>query len=282
MIINLGRQFRTSKVPNIDGSFWFVKILTTAMGEATSDYFVHHFAPALAVLGAGVIFVVVLVWQLRFPRFSTTSYWLAVVMVSVFGTMCADVLHVGLGVPYVVSAACFAFALTVIFLAWHHVEGTLSIHSITSARRELFYWATVTATFALGTALGDMAATTLHLGYFSSGLLFLGLFLVPALGYRLIKMNAIGTFWACYILTGPLGASFADWMGVRSQLGQRQRRSLVQHRYRRRGGLLGVQTTPAFNFDFVIRLVTCPQSPLTTRSNCPKSPRPSRPTVRAA
>jgi len=219
MIINLRRQFRTSKVPSINGVFWFLKILTTAMGEATSDYFVHHFAPALAVLGAGVIFVVVLVWQLRFPRFSTTSYWLAVVMVSVFGTMCADVLHVGLGVPYVVSAACFAVALTVIFLAWHHVEGTLSIHSITSTRRELFYWATVTATFALGTAVGDMTATTLHLGYFSSGLLFVGLFLVPALGYRLIKRNAIGTFWACYILTRPLGASFADWMGVSHERG---------------------------------------------------------------
>ena len=219
MILNVRRQFRTSKVPSINGVFWFLKILTTAMGEATSDYFVHHFAPALAVLGAGVIFVVVLVWQLRFPRFSTTSYWLAVVMVSVFGTMCADVLHVGLGVPYVVSAACFAVALTVIFLAWHHVEGTLSIHSITSTRRELFYWATVTATFALGTAVGDMTATTLHLGYFSSGLLFVGLFLVPALGYRLIKRNAIGTFWACYILTRPLGASFADWMGVSHERG---------------------------------------------------------------
>ena len=220
MALSLHRHFRSSKVPRtITPSFWGLKVLTTAMGEATSDYFVHHFAPALAVLGAGVIFVVVLVWQLRFPRFSTTSYWLAVVMVSVFGTMCADVLHVGLGVPYVVSAACFAVALTVIFLAWHHVEGTLSIHSITSARRELFYWATVTATFALGTALGDMAATTLHLGYFSSGLLFLGLFLVPALGYRLIKMNAIGTFWACYILTRPLGASFADWMGVSHERG---------------------------------------------------------------
>jgi uncharacterized membrane-anchored protein len=214
MMINLRRQFQSSKVPEINGVFWFVKILTTAMGEATSDYFVHHFAPAAAVLGAGVIFVVVLVWQLRFPRFSTLWYWLAVVMVSVFGTMCADVVHVGFGVAYVVSAAGFAAVLTVVFLAWHRVEGTLSIHSITSTRRELFYWATVTATFALGTAVGDMTATTLRLGYFSSGLLFAGLFLVPALGYRFVHFNAIGAFWASYILTRPLGASFADWMGV--------------------------------------------------------------------
>jgi len=180
---------------------------------------VHHFAPALAVLGAGVVFVVVLVWQLRYPRFSTVWYWLTVVMVSVFGTMCADGVHVGLGVPYVVSAACFAVALTAVFLTWHRVEGTLSIHSITSTQRELFYWATVTATFALGTAVGDMTATTLRLGYFSSGLLFVGLFLVPALGYRLVGLNAIGAFWACYVLTRPLGASFADWMGVSHERG---------------------------------------------------------------
>ena len=191
MIINVHRQFRSSKVPSINGVFWVLKILTTAMGEATSDYFVHHVAPALAVLGAGVLFAVVLVWQLRYPRFSTIWYWLAAVMVSVFGTMCADVVHVGLGVPYVVSAACFAIALATIFVTWHHVEGTLSIHSITSTRRELFYWTAITATFALGTAVGDMTATTLGLGFFSSGVLFVGLFLLPALGYRVVKLNAM-------------------------------------------------------------------------------------------
>ncbi|MFZ1062515.1 MAG: hypothetical protein WAN30_03495 [Acidimicrobiales bacterium] len=214
MLINVHRRFRTSKVPPINGVFWFLKILTTAMGEATSDYFVHHFSPALAVLGAGIVFVTVLVWQLAYPRFSTIWYWLAVVMVSVFGTMCADVVHVALGVPYVVSASCFAVALAVIFVTWYRVEGTLSIHSITSTSRELFYWATVTATFALGTAVGDMTATTLRLGYFSSGLLFVGLFLSPALLYRFAGLNGVGAFWSCYVLTRPLGASFADWMGV--------------------------------------------------------------------
>jgi uncharacterized membrane-anchored protein len=219
MIINLRRTFRSSKVPRINGVFWFLKLLTTAMGEATSDYFVHHVNPALAVVVAGVIFAAVLLWQLRYPRFSTTWYWLAVVMVSVFGTMCADVVHVGLGVPYFVSATCFSIVLAAIFIAWHQVEGTLSIHSITSTRRELFYWATVTATFALGTAVGDLTATSLRLGYFRSGLLFAGLFLVPALGYRVFALNAVGAFWACYILTRPLGASFADWMGVSHQRG---------------------------------------------------------------
>lgn len=168
----------------------------------------------MAVLVGGVIFAFVLVWQLRCPQFATTWYWLCVVMVSVFGTMCADVVHVGLGVPYAVSAACFAVALAFVFVAWQRVEGTLSIHSITTTRRELFYWLTVTVTFALGTALGDMSAIVFHLGYFGSGILFAGLFLLSALGYRFFSMNAIGSFWAAYILTRPLGASFADWLGV--------------------------------------------------------------------
>jgi uncharacterized membrane-anchored protein len=214
MLVNIRQQFRSSKVPPINGVFWFLKLLTTAMGEATSDYFVHHFAPAAAVLVTGVVFVVVLLWQLRFPRFSVLPYWLSVVMVSVFGTMCADALHVGLGVPYVVSVVSFAIVLALVFSSWYRVEGTLSIHSITSTRRELFYWATITATFALGTAVGDMTATTLNLGYFSSGVLFVGLFLVPSVLYRLVRLNVIVTFWASYILTRPLGASFADWLGV--------------------------------------------------------------------
>ena len=139
-------------------------------------------------------------------------YWSAVVMVSVFGTMCADVVHVEFGVPYVVSAIAFAIVLALVFWSWFRVEGTLSIHSITSTRRELFYWATVTVAFALGTAVGDFTATVAKLGYFSSGLLFTGLILVPALGFWR-ALNRCLMFWIAYVLTRPLGASFADWMG---------------------------------------------------------------------
>jgi uncharacterized membrane-anchored protein len=212
--LSLSRTFRSSKVPPINGSFWFIKILTTAMGEATSDYFVHRFSPEIAVLAAGLVFLVVLYWQLRAPRYLVVTYWTGVVMVSVFGTMCADVIHVGLGVPYLVSAAGFAVLLSAVFLTWHRVEGTLSIHSILTTRRELFYWTTVVTTFALGTAAGDMTATTLHLGYFGSGVMFVILFFVPAAAYRFLHANAIGCFWTAYILTRPFGASFADWMGV--------------------------------------------------------------------
>ncbi len=214
MSFRLDRRFRSTKVPpTITPSFWGLKILTTAMGEATSDFFVNRFDPRLAVVCAAVVFAVVLWWQLRAPTYLTVTYWSAVVMVSVFGTMCADVVHVEFKVPYTVSAVGFGLVLIVVFALWNRVEGTLSIHSITTTRRELFYWVAVTVAFALGTAVGDFTAYTAKLGYFSSGLLFTGLIILPALGFWLARMNSVLMFWAAYVLTRPLGASYADWMG---------------------------------------------------------------------
>jgi uncharacterized membrane-anchored protein len=208
-----------SKVPEITAWFWVVKALTTAMGEATSDYSVHTIDPVVAVLGGFAAFCVAMGLQLRAKKYEAAVYWFAVVMVAVFGTMCADVLHVRFRVPYDVSAPAFAVALGAVLVSWYLVEGTLSIHSICTARRELFYWATVLTTFATGTALGDMTATTVHLGYFSSGLLFLGVIAVPALGYFLLGWNEVFAFWFAYIGTRPLGASFADWMGFGPSVG---------------------------------------------------------------
>jgi uncharacterized membrane-anchored protein len=204
---------RQSRVPEITIYFWIVKLLTTAMGEATSDYFVYHMNPYVAVTLGGLGFVIALAVQLATGRYIAWVYWLLVVMVAIFGTMVADVVHIVLGVPYRLSTAGFAAALTIIFIAWRQAEGTLSIHSIYSLRRELFYWATVIATFALGTAAGDMTATTLHLGYFVSGLLFALLFALPALLYWRFGLNEISAFWLAYVITRPLGASFADWFG---------------------------------------------------------------------
>jgi uncharacterized membrane-anchored protein len=202
------------KVPlRITVVFWAIKILTTAMGEATSDYLVHAYNPYFAVLLGFVGFVMAMTLQLRARRYVPWIYWLAVLMVAVFGTMAADVLHVEFRVPYAVSAAGFAIVLAVAFTLWHRVEGTLSIHSITTPRRELFYWAAVLATFALGTATGDLAAYTLNLGFLSAGLLFAAAFLVPAIAWRLFGLNSIVAFWVAYVLTRPLGASFADWTG---------------------------------------------------------------------
>ena len=202
------------RVPEIiTAYFWIIKGLSTAMGESTSDYLVHRIHPVPAVALGFVGFVVALVLQFRMRRYMAWTYWFAVVMVGVFGTMAADVLHVGFGVPYVVSTTFYAIVLVAVFFAWDRVEDTLSIHSITTPRRELFYWAAVVATFALGTALGDLTATTLHLGYFKSMVLFAVIIAVPAIGYWRFDWNPVFSFWAAYVITRPLGASFADWLG---------------------------------------------------------------------
>ncbi|MDE3103356.1 MAG: hypothetical protein KGJ98_14115 [Chloroflexota bacterium] len=201
------------KVPEITAYFWVVKLLTTAMGESTSDFLVFGINPYVAVVLGCLGLVVALVLQLRARRYVAGTYWLAVAMVAVFGTMAADVAHVVLGIPYAVSSAAFALSLAVIFVAWYVVERTLSIHTIYAGRRELFYWATVIATFALGTALGDLTASTLGLGYFSSILLFAILFALPGLAYRTAGLSEVAAFWGAYVVTRPLGASFADWTG---------------------------------------------------------------------
>ena len=168
----------------------------------------------IAVALGSVALTIALALQLTRPRYVPWAYWLAVAMVGAFGTMAADVLHVGPGVPYLVSTLFFAAALTAIFLLWFRTERTLSIHSILTTRRELFYWSTVVTTFALGTAVGDLAAVTLHLGYLTSGIVFLAVLLVPALGRWWWHLNAVFAFWFAYIMTRPFGASLADWAGV--------------------------------------------------------------------
>ena len=201
------------KVPEVTVFFWIIKLMTTALGESTSDYLVHQMSHVKAVLLGGVGFVLALVLQLVIRRYVPWVYWLAVIMVAVFGTMVADVIHIVLGIPYMISASAFALALAIIFAVWHRTEKTLSIHSIDTPRRELFYWATVIATFALGTATGDLTAYTFKFGYFTSGLIFLGLIALPALAFWLLRLNEVLAFWLAYILTRPIGASFADWTG---------------------------------------------------------------------
>jgi uncharacterized membrane-anchored protein len=209
-----------TKVPVIIAFFWLTKVATTAMGETTSDALNGlPTGPALAI----PLMLVGLVWalrrQFRTDRYEAWTYWSVVVMVAIFGTSAADALHVGLGIPYLVSTIFYAIVLAVVFAVWYRVEGTLSIHSIRTKRREAFYWATVLATFALGTACGDMTATTLQIGYLGSGLMFLGLIAIPFLAHRYLGMNEVLAFWAAYVLTRPLGASFADWMAVEPHRG---------------------------------------------------------------
>jgi uncharacterized membrane-anchored protein len=201
------------RVPQITVFFWVIKGLSTAMGESTSDFLVHAMAPALAVLLGFAGFLFAMVLQFKMARYLAWTYWFAVVMVGTFGTMAADVLHVGFHVPYTASSLLFAIALGAVFIAWQRTEGTLSMHSIDTPRAEAFYWAAVVATFAMGTALGDFTAGTLHFGYFPSAAIFAGLITIPAIGYHLLRWNTIFCFWFAYIVTRPLGASFADGLG---------------------------------------------------------------------
>jgi uncharacterized membrane-anchored protein len=207
------------RVPEITAYFWAIKALSTAMGESTSDYLVHAMNPELAVALGFVGFVAALALQFHVRRYIAWTYWLAVVGVGVFGTMAADVLHVGFGVPYIASSVLYAIALAAVFAGWYRTEKTLSIHSVDTPRRELFYWAAVVATFAMGTAVGDLTATTFGLGYFASGVLFAAVIAIPAIGYWRLGWNAIFCFWFAYVATRPLGASFADWMGKPKSVG---------------------------------------------------------------
>jgi uncharacterized membrane-anchored protein len=200
-----------AKVPAITLLFWIIKTLTTGMGEALSDFLAN--TNLVAAIAIGVLGLAGALWlQLRSRRYTAPVYWLAVAMVAVFGTMAADGVHL-VGLPYAVTTVFYLLVVGGLFVAWHRSEGTLSIHSITTRRRELFYWATVLASFALGTAAGDLTADELRLGYLPSVVIFAVAIAVPALGWRFFRLNPVVAFWIAYVLTRPLGASVADWLG---------------------------------------------------------------------
>jgi uncharacterized membrane-anchored protein len=208
-----------TKVPEITIWFWIAKIASTGMGEATSDFVFFRYGTVVDGTFGAILLIGALALQFRTRQYNTWIYWLAVVAVSVTGTMAADGLHVVIGLPYTVTTALYAVVLAVIFVAWYRTEGTLSIHSITTVRREAFYWATVMATFALGTALGDLTATTLKLGYFSSAVLFLVVIAIPLVAHWKLGMGSVFAFWFAYTITRPLGASVADWLGIQHRFG---------------------------------------------------------------
>jgi uncharacterized membrane-anchored protein len=198
-----------AKVPEIAVTFWVLKLLTTGMGEAMSDFLGQKNVPLAAAIGIfGLWFA--LSYQLRTPRYRAAPYWFAVMMVAIFGTMAADGVHDGASLPYAVTTPLYAALVGAIFFFWYRSEGTLSIHSITTRRREQYYWAAVLATFALGTAAGDLTAISLNIGFFGSAALFAAIIAIPAIGWARFKLNPIVAFWGAYILTRPLGASFAD------------------------------------------------------------------------
>lgn len=211
------RVFRAPKVPEVLLTFWVVKLLTTGIGEAGSDFLGSVSIPLAAVVGiAG--FLIALCLQLRASSYHPVRYWTTVLGVALFGTMIADGPHVALGTPYYVDSAIYLVLLCGLLAWWKRSEGSLSVHTITTARRERFYWGAVLLTFGLGTALGDTTAVNLGLGFSGSIVLFGVLILVPFVLWRL-GLDATVAFWASYVLTRPLGASVADWLGKKSGLG---------------------------------------------------------------
>ena len=210
----LGRYFPSpvaSKVPEVIALFWVVKILTTAGGEATSDYLKTY-----GNFGAGgieiALILVGLVWQFSTRRYQAFAYWFLAYAVATTGTGVADFIHLDLHIPYAGTTILWALILAAVFWGWQRSEGTLSIHSIVTQRREAFYWATVFATFALGTALGDLTAIEFEWGYLASAILFSVIILLPALAKWRFGLNSIAAFWMSYVVTRPLGASYADWI----------------------------------------------------------------------
>ena len=211
---NLLRVFNqqpvAAKVPEVTALFWVIKISTTASGEAISDMFVHH--KKLGVVVEVSMFVVALVLQFAARRYAAIPYWFLALAIATAGTGVSDTMHLLLGMPYAVTTLFWLVVLAAVFYLWDRSEHTLDIHSITTNRREKYYWCVVFATFALGTAVGDFTASTLGLGYIASALFFSVVILIPWAGWRLLHWNSIFSFWFAYVLTRPVGASFADYL----------------------------------------------------------------------
>jgi uncharacterized membrane-anchored protein len=201
-----------NKVPEVTIFFWFIKILATTVGETAADFlnFNLHFGLTGTSAVMALLLAFFLVLQVRAKAYIPWLYWLTVVLISIVGTLVTDNLVDNLGVSLATTTAVFSVALLASFTIWYTFEKTLSIHSIFTVRRELFYWAAILFTFALGTAAGDLTAEGLKLGYAYSALLFGGMIAAVTAAFYLFKGNAIGCFWAAYILTRPLGASFGD------------------------------------------------------------------------
>ena len=200
-----------NKVPEVTLAFWAIKIMATTVGETGADYLAVHVGLGTAVTGGlmAALLLAVLVVQLRARAYVPWVYWLTVVLVSVVGTQITDALTDRLEVSLYASTAVFALALAATFAAWYASERTLSIHTITTRRRELFYWAAILFTFALGTAAGDLATEALSLGFTVGVLVFSAGIAAVFAAYRL-GADAVLTFWVAYILTRPLGASLGD------------------------------------------------------------------------
>jgi uncharacterized membrane-anchored protein len=214
------RSTLLNKVPEITIVFWIIKIMSTTVGETGADYLSVHVGLGATVTAAIMVtfLIAALIRQVRAARYVPWIYWLTVVLVSVVGTQITDFLTDKLGISLYVSTAIFAVVLALTFAVWYSFERTLSIHTIVTRRRELFYWAAILFTFALGTAAGDLATEALSLGFNVGVLAFGALIGLIAAAYYL-GTNEVLTFWLAYILTRPLGASLGDLLSQSREYG---------------------------------------------------------------
>lgn len=210
-----------NRVPQPTVDFWLIKLMAVTVGETAADYLAVNLGLGLQAtsLLMSAVLAVAIVLQFMQKRYVPTPYWFAVVLVSVVGTLLTDNLVDNVGVPLQTTAIVAAGLLAVTFAVWYGFEKTLSIHSIVTTRREYFYWVAILLTFALGTAVGDLVAEKLIVGYLNTGLLFAAVIGVIAFGHFVLKMNAILAFWLAYILTRPLGASFGDLLSQPTDYG---------------------------------------------------------------
>ena len=212
---------RYNRVPRVTPDFWLIKLMAVTMGETAADYLAVNLGLGLTVtsLIMTVVLAGAMIVQFGQKRYVPWAYWLAVVLISVVGTLVTDNLVDNFGVAPTTTTAVFSLALIVTFAVWYRSEGTLSIHSIFTDRREGFYWLAILFTFALGTAAGDLVAERFGLGYMTTGILFGMVIASLAVGYFLLGLDPILGFWLAYILTRPLGASFGDFLSQPSDYG---------------------------------------------------------------
>ncbi|WDZ78771.1 hypothetical protein PWG15_09885 [Ensifer adhaerens] len=201
-----------NRVPRVTADFWLIKLMAVTMGETAADYLAVNMGLGLTATSLIMSAVLIATLGLQFAqkRYVPWAYWLAVVLISIVGTLLTDNLTDNLGVPLETSTVVFTLALIATFAVWYASERTLSIHSIYTTRREAFYWLTILFTFALGTAAGDLVAERFEFGYLATAVIFAAVIAVIAFGYYAFKLNAVAAFWLAYIFTRPAGASIGD------------------------------------------------------------------------
>lgn len=210
-----------NRVPKVTVDFWLIKLMAVTMGETAADYLAVNLGFGLTTTSLIMTAVLIgaLVLQFGQKRYVPWSYWLAVVLISIVGTLVTDNLVDNLGVSLITTTVVFTLALVVTLLLWFASERTLSIHAVFTTRREAWYWLAILFTFALGTAAGDLVAEQFGLGYLSTGFLF-GLIIASlTVGYFFFGLDPILGFWLAYIFTRPLGASFGDLLSQPKQYG---------------------------------------------------------------